>query len=251
MARLILSPLFRRSVQRVRRGVLAIAAALAVTGASLAMAPPAASQTQCGQAGGHAGCRFENGPLELDTEPVLFENRPQPYFTTIKGVDFLDSTNRRWSVPVGTLTDGASIPGIFIPLIGERDAEEYLQAAAVHDAYCGRENEDLPQYRSHHWEDVHRMFYDALIVNGVSPFKARVMYAAVYLGGPRWDDLERNLEDVSDELMIQEMEWCLHWLSNASPSPERIRDWMRAREDDLRAGTPVPPNFERLFAEDE
>ena len=30
------------------------------------------------------------------------------------------------------------------------------------------------------------MFYDGLLASGTSPLKARIMYAAVYLGGPRW-----------------------------------------------------------------
>ena len=229
---------------------MSIAIRLAVTGILLTLPFSALAQTQCGGADHATGCRFENGPLQLDTEPVLFDGFVQPYFATKRGVDFLDAAEQRWSVPVGTLTDGASIPDIFIPLIGERNAEEYLQAAAVHDAYCGRGNDKLAEYHSRHWEDVHRMFYDAMIVNGVSPFKARIMYAAVYLGGPRWDDPQRSLKDVPEELMIQEMEWCLHWLRNASPSPERIREWMREREADLKAGTPEPPDFEELFAEE-
>lgn len=229
---------------------MSIAIRLAVAGALLVLPFQLHAQTHCPSSDETEACRFENGPLELDTEPVQVSGLKQPFFETKNGIDFIDSTEQRWSVPVGTLTDGASIPEMFIPLIGERDAEEYREAAAVHDAYCGRENDKLPEYRSRHWEDVHRMFYDAMIVNGVSPFKARIMYAAVYLGGPRWDDPERSLEDVPEELMIQEMEWCLHWLRNASPSPERIREWMISREADLKAGTPEPPDFEELFAEE-
>ena len=36
------------------------------------------------------------------------------------------------------------------------------------------------------WPEVHRMFYEGLLVGGTPVARAQLMYAAVWLGGPRW-----------------------------------------------------------------
>ena len=77
-------------------------------------------------------------------------------------------------------TDGASIPEWAQPIIGKPYDESYLKAAIIHDHYCYEEN----HVRT--WRQTHRMFYDALIDLGVDQIKAKIMYAAVYIGGPKW-----------------------------------------------------------------
>ncbi len=101
-------------------------------------------------------------------------------------LQFVDSEKKTWVAPKGTLTDGASIPPVFVAVIGEPTRKEFVNAAAIHDAYCGIGNDNLTQYHSDTWQNVHRMFYDALRVGGTPPKKAKIMFAAVYIGGPRW-----------------------------------------------------------------
>lgn len=81
------------------------------------------------------------------------------------------------------LTDGASIPAWAQPFIGKPFDRSFIKAAVVHDHYSYAEN----HVRS--WRKTHRMFYNALIDSGVPVDKAKVMYFAVYLGGPRWTSL--------------------------------------------------------------
>lgn len=106
---------------------------------------------------------------------------------------FIDAQKVRWragkweegakeTVETGT-TDGASIPEWAQPVIGEPFREEYLKAAVIHDHYCYKEN----HVRS--WRKTHKMFYDALVALQVPALKAKIMYAAVYLGGPKWTQL--------------------------------------------------------------
>jgi uncharacterized protein DUF1353 len=80
-------------------------------------------------------------------------------------------------------TDGASIPKWAQNIIGKPFDESYVKAAIVHDHYCYKEN----HVRT--WKQTHLMFYDALIDLNVSKVKAKTMYFAVYLGGPRWEEL--------------------------------------------------------------
>ncbi|QRF67330.1 DUF1353 domain-containing protein [Ponticoccus alexandrii] len=188
-------------------------------------------------------CRFVGGPLQMAGAPVFLENFHHAFLPTSAKIDFLDAKGETWTAPPQTLTDGATIPPIFAPLVGDRQSREYLMAAALHDAYCGVGNEGLETWQTRPWEEVHRMFYEALIVNGTPPQKAKLMFAAVYLGGPRWDDPERSLEGVDEAALLEEMKWCLDWIARNNPSPAEIEAWMRKREGALKAGIVAVPGY--------
>ena len=95
---------------------------------------------------------------------------------------FTDSTKVVWEAKAGLPTDGASIPGIFQPFIGSTFDPKFIKAAVVHDHY--RDRHVRP------WRQTHKVFYVGLIVEGVSQAKAKTMYFAVFLGGPKWVTLE-------------------------------------------------------------
>lgn len=92
---------------------------------------------------------------------------------------FVDHARRTWQADAGAITDGASIPDWAQGVIGGRWDESFLKAAVLHDQYCGN--------MKYSWKETHLMFYEALLELGVSSFKAKVMYYAVYLGGPKWE----------------------------------------------------------------
>lgn len=92
---------------------------------------------------------------------------------------FVDAARRTWRAEAGGITDGASIPDWAQGVIGGRWDDAYIKAAVLHDYYCG-----TMQYS---WKETHRMFYDALITLGVGQAKAKLMYYAVYLAGPKWE----------------------------------------------------------------
>lgn len=92
-----------------------------------------------------------------------------------------DPTGTGWEASAGLQTDGASIPAWAQPIIGGPFDTSYIKAAVLHDHYCDRTVRD--------WRLTHRMFYDALIELGVPKAKAKVMYYAVYIGGPKWKSL--------------------------------------------------------------
>lgn len=90
----------------------------------------------------------------------------------------VDKAGRQWEAPAGYKTDGASIPRALWTVVGSPFTGKYLKASVLHDFYC-----DL---KSRSWQDVHQLFYDAMIADGVGPTQAKIMYAAVYRFGPRW-----------------------------------------------------------------
>lgn len=145
------------------------------------------------------------------------------------------------SLHCSTFTDGASIPQVFTALVGDPNDPSFANAAALQDAYCGKGNEDLSQFHSRTWEETHRMFYDSLLVNGTPAAKAKIMFAAVYLAGPRRGDPTRSLDGVQEVLLLQEMEWCVRFIQKVDPSRAEIEAWMSKREAGLLSGNPVEP----------
>ena len=102
--------------------------------------------------------------------------------------DYIDQSGRAWQAPLGFITDGASIPMPFWSVIGGPYEGLYREAAVVHDAGCCAQT--VP------WQDVHHMFYNAMRCSGVSRAKAKTMFFAVWVGGPRWTTLNTGMPAV-------------------------------------------------------
>jgi hypothetical protein len=101
------------------------------------------------------------------------------YMALLKPLTFHQARDAQiWVAPAGTLTDGASIPSIFWAVIGGPFEGEYRDAAVNHDYACC--------VMQRPWQQVHRMFYDGMRARNVEPWRAKLMYFAVYFFGPRW-----------------------------------------------------------------
>jgi hypothetical protein len=122
----------------------------------------------------------------------------------LKPFSYVDAAQVEWAAPVDSIVDGASIPQFAWSLIGGPLEGKYRKASVIHDVACDE--------RARPWESVHLAFYYAMLASGVDDDLAKVMYAAVYHFGPRWDlviehkdiaeaaapVLERNLKTVID-----------------------------------------------------
>ena len=162
---------------------------------------------------------------------------------------FTDAAGVPWTAPVGTLTDGASVPRAALWVGGDRFDEAVLKAAILHDAYCQRENADRcpEQYRTRRWEEVHRMFHEALLAGGTAPRKANTLFAAVWLAGPTWPppqgpDLSapRIADVVPPDRLAAEFDRCRAFIDREDPTREQLEDWMTARAVALAAGAAPP-----------
>ena len=145
-------------------------------------------------------CNFINSPVKFDSKVIKLPGRDFPFSVTVEELTFVDAKRAKWVAPVGTFTDGASIPKMFIGIMGHPRSKQFLNAAVVHDAFCATGNEEKAFYHTATWQNVHRMFYDAIRVSGVSAVKAKTMYAALYLGGPRWVGVRRRAS-IGDKLI--------------------------------------------------
>lgn len=97
---------------------------------------------------------------------------------------YVDPYGIGWEAPANMQTDGASIPLLAQVLVGTPFRPEYIKSSVIHDRYC--------HHRVRTWEATHRMFYNALISEGVPRNKALSMYYGVLSFGPKW-----QLEDIS------------------------------------------------------
>ncbi|MEM7802380.1 MAG: DUF1353 domain-containing protein [Chloroflexota bacterium] len=177
---------------------------------------------------------------EFSAESAVIRRVAEDEWVLDEDFYFIDSLGHEWHAPAGTITDGASIPQAFLSVIGDKFHPDFLDAAVVHDAYCGWENIGGPSFQAESWEYVHYMFYEALLTNGVPEEKAKVMFTAVYIGGPRWGDgLEANgdagwstpglnLQTVEDEeakleAQMAELEAMAEWIETENPDIEAIQ----------------------------
>jgi hypothetical protein len=103
---------------------------------------------------------------------------------------YIDPRGRLWSAPKDSVVDGASIPQVFWSITGGPLEGKYRNASIVHDVACDR--------RTVPWEQVHMMFYEACRCGGVPENQAKLLYAAVYHFGPRWE-----VKDVNAPVVVQ------------------------------------------------
>lgn len=121
---------------------------------------------------------------DLIIEPNTFYGDVKTYWgprrkmILLDDVFFIDSLGILWRAQTGSEIDGASIPRFFWRFIGSPFVGLYRRASVIHDVACVERN------RPH--QEVHRMFYDAMIADNVPKIKARIMYMAVRVFGPKW-----------------------------------------------------------------
>jgi hypothetical protein len=99
--------------------------------------------------------------------------------TLLEDFSYIDPDGLEWKAPSGLVTDGASIPQLAWSVVGGPFEGPYRLAAVIHDAACDRKDRS--------WESTHEMFYRAMLSAHVDEPTAKIMYAAVYHFGPRWE----------------------------------------------------------------
>ena len=83
---------------------------------------------------------------------------------------FIDANGKKWIAPKGYVVDGATIPEVLQPVVGTPYGGAYVLASVIHDVACDQQKEP--------WQEVHQVFYDAMMASGVEAQKASAMYIA-------------------------------------------------------------------------
>lgn len=160
--------------------------------------------------------------------------------TLLNRFAFIDDAQLVWSVPAKARVDGASIPKFAWSILGSPFVGRYRKASVVHDWYC--------DVRTREWKATHRMFYEAMRTSKVSGAKARIMYAAVYYAGPRWD-VAANYNAELAEVMTPEAYSSLEqseMMAMPAPPPD-LTLWHR-RETDPEAFEAMCDDFAKKCA---
>lgn len=129
---------------------------------------------------GQSAGRFEG---RVVVEWLVNDSGPDRKMRLVEPFAFVDGNGDTWLAPEEAVVDGASIPRPLWSIIGSPFVSNLRRASVVHDYYC--------QVKTKPWQEVHRMFRDALIASGVQRFRAKVAYGAVRRFGPRWIPVER------------------------------------------------------------
>lgn len=154
-----------------------------------------------------------------------------------------------WIAVKGTLTDGASIPSFALSFTGDKFSAPFLKAAIVHDAYCQCFIKDQcpEQYHKRSWREVHQMFRDACIAGGTDVRRTNLLFAAVWICGPRWGDDSRSLCGVAADYQRILFHDCKDFIETSPEKPaeknleknERsaaeIEVWMEKRQPTILA----------------
>jgi hypothetical protein len=153
----------------------------------------------------------------------LVEDGPDRHMRLLEPFALVDADGKEWRVPEGSRIDGASIPRVLWTSAGSPFTGDYRRASVIHDYYC--------DVKTSPWQVVHRLFYDGMLADGVSPGPAKTYYAAVRFGGPRWE-LKRvvGLENEVLEVMTtsfkplsqEQFEQLESWVKQSDPSLDAI-----------------------------
>ncbi len=134
----------------------------------------------------------------------------------LSNFSFTDPNGMIWLAKQSSVIDGASIPSFAWVFIGSPFVGKYREASVIHDIACDE--------KIRTWESVHLAFYYAMRASGVGTLKAKIMYAAVYHGGPRWPIIRKVL----------------------IPVPEKEESWwdrLWGNSSILVSQTPLPPEY--------
>ena len=144
---------------------------------------------------------------------------------------YTDPKGEVWVAPVGSVTDGASIPRYLWSIMGGPFEGQYRNAAVLHDVAYSEHNRP--------WQDCDRMFYYAMRCSGVNEVEAKTMFYALFKFGHHWKFPIRKAKPVKYEGQLvargeeipraipvdpAQINQAKDWISNTDPSLEQIEE---------------------------
>ena len=162
-------------------------------------------------------------------DPILKWNPDGRTMTVMTELSYTDPQGIIWDAPVGSVTDGASLPRYLWSIMGGPFEGKYRNASVLHDVAYEKHNRP--------WWDCDRMFYNAMRCSGVSVGEAKTMYYALYKFGRHWKfpikrgkpvkykgELVTRGEQIPRAVPVNPVliNQARDWISNTDPSLEQI-----------------------------
>lgn len=155
---------------------------------------------------------------------------------------FQDRNGRQWIAKRGAVLDGSSFAPLFEKLAGYPFVGEHRRAALLHDYFSQGLEQD--------WKAVRRMYYEALIAEGMSDQQAKTDYAVAMATAERWEQADSGCYSHCHttatplrwrpDITEAELKPVLEFVDNGAPSLDDI---------DAAVGKAVPKPGPHLFAQ--
>jgi hypothetical protein len=178
---------------------------------------------------------------------VLAEWLNIPFVAAVKleeGFGFRDATGKLWSADRGMIIDGSGMPPLFREIVGSPFEGAHRKSSLLYEAQTLRMTEN--------WEASRHMFLEAVLVEGVSPPDAKVMYLLLAIQGSRWEtrgsrcfgschgsELPLFWRPVVDEGRTAKL---VDWVRNTNPPLDEV---------DARAKTAIRARGPHIFTQPE
>jgi hypothetical protein len=152
---------------------------------------------------------YFSGPIETRWES---DGRTM---TLLNELRYTDPKGVVWIAPAGSAVDGASIPRALWSFFGGPFEGKFRNASVLHDVAYDQ--------RSRPWQQVDRMFYDAMRCSGVGPVEAKTFYYALYRHGRHWK-LKKKREEESRSTAVNpaEVDAIQQWIRQTNPTLDQI-----------------------------
>ena len=134
--------------------------------------------------------------------------------TLLNELRYTDPQGVVWIAPAGSQVDGASIPRALWPFFGGPFEGKYRNASVLHDVAYDQ--------RTRPWQQVDRMFYDAMRCSGVGVVEAKTFYFALYRHGHHWKFKKKTDEPRTTVVNPGEVDAIEDWIKKNNPSLDQI-----------------------------
>ena len=134
--------------------------------------------------------------------------------TLLNELRYTDPKGVVWIAPAGSDVDGASIPRALWSFFGGPFEGKYRNASVLHDVAYDQ--------KSRPWQQVDRMFYDAMRCSGVGPVEAKTFYYALYRHGRHWKFKQKPEQSRSTAVDPAEVDAIQQWIRQNNPTLDQI-----------------------------
>jgi Protein of unknown function (DUF1353) len=142
--------------------------------------------------------------------------------TLLNELRYTDPKGVVWIAPAGSDVDGASLPRALWSFFGGPFEGKYRNASVLHDVAYDQ--------KTRPWQQVDRMFYDAMRCSGVGAIEAKTFYFALYRHGRHWKFKKKAEESRETALNPAEVDAIQQWIRQNNPTLDQIDSRADAKE---------------------
>ena len=153
---------------------------------------------------------YFSGPIETRWEA---DGRTM---TLLNELRYTDPKGVVWVAPVGSRVDGASLPRALWSFFGGPFEGKFRNASVLHDVAYDQQTRP--------WQQVDRMFYDAMRCSGVGAVQAKTFYYALYRHGRHWKSAKKRPVEDSRSTAVNpaEVDAIQDWIRQTDPTLDQI-----------------------------